>query len=321
MIKSYFKKVMALGITTISVFAFNQVGASAEWKKDSNGWWYAQGKSYAKSWLQLGTRWYYFGQDGYMKTGWIQYHGQWYYFYPSGEQAFNTVINGYELDTNGAWIKPSQEAEEARNLILKEDSNFISQCAKNGLKLDRSYREGVPTDFVSKNWNLPNEEVYEFTLSPEGGCYLVGKKSGNIYCVPHEGVYPIYQIKDNKIIKTYYYAGGGIPQEWRFNDSNLSTNNNQMENLDLQIKKADAIRILMNAKKYLDKPSDADISLVSINNKEYYCILTHFTYPLSGVDGTVKYRTTSDETCYIDVKTGGLYTYAQNGQELVKYNR
>ena len=221
MIKNYFKKAIALGVTTMAILAFNQVGASAEWKRDSNGWWYAEGKSYAKGWRQFKTgKWYYFGQDGYMKTGWIQDHRAWFYFYPSGELAVNTVIGGYEVDSNGAWIKPSKEAEEARNLILKEDSNYIAQIAKYGYKLDRNYREGVPTDFVAKDWNLPNEEVYEFGISPEGGCYLVGKKSNNIYCVPHQGLYPIYQIKDNQIVKTYYYAGGGEKREWRSNTSN-----------------------------------------------------------------------------------------------------
>ena len=40
-----------------------------------------------------------------MQTGWIDYHGKWYYCYPgSGDMATNAVIDGYRVDSTGAWV-------------------------------------------------------------------------------------------------------------------------------------------------------------------------------------------------------------------------
>lgn len=33
-------------LVMISVLALNPIGASAEWKKDSKGWWHTEGNSY-----------------------------------------------------------------------------------------------------------------------------------------------------------------------------------------------------------------------------------------------------------------------------------
>lgn len=216
-------KGMVIGLIALLVVALNSIGVSAEWRQDNNGWWYSQESSYYTGWKQIGDKWYYFGQDGYMKTGWIEENGRWYYLYSNGEKAFNTVIDGCELDKEGCWNMPSKEANEARNLILEEDSNFISKNAKEyGAKLSTRYSEGNINNFiVNDKWNLQVEDVYVFNLVDSSGeyeiCgYLVGKESNNIYCVPHQGGLPIYQIKNNEIVKTYKWLGNdAYPYEWR----------------------------------------------------------------------------------------------------------
>lgn len=72
------------------------------------------------------------------------------------------------------------------------------------------------------------------------------------------------------------------------------------------ITKAEAIKILMNTAKYINKPSEKDITLESIYNKQYYRIPVTFTYSFSD-NGEVRYRTTSDSTRYIDIHTGIIY--------------
>ena len=39
-----------------------------------------------------------------MQTGWKKIDGKWYYFYSSGAMAYDTTIDGYELDSGGVWI-------------------------------------------------------------------------------------------------------------------------------------------------------------------------------------------------------------------------
>ncbi|MDO5516365.1 MAG: cadherin-like beta sandwich domain-containing protein [Clostridium sp.] len=60
----------------------------------ANTWYYDSG---------LGN-YYYFKADGAMATGWQYVNGKWYYLYASGAMAKNTSINGYYLDSDGAWI-------------------------------------------------------------------------------------------------------------------------------------------------------------------------------------------------------------------------
>ena len=86
--------------------------------QDSKGWWFKETNgSYPKSkWLQLTYNnkndWYYFDEQGYMVTGWRLIDGKWYYLYEKtegsnvkGAMAYNTVISGYRVGSNGAWIQ------------------------------------------------------------------------------------------------------------------------------------------------------------------------------------------------------------------------
>jgi hypothetical protein len=62
-------------------------------------------ENYATGWNLINNKWCFFDDAGEIKTGWISYNSKWYYCYPySGEMAVNTVINGYTVDLNGAWI-------------------------------------------------------------------------------------------------------------------------------------------------------------------------------------------------------------------------
>lgn len=49
--------------------------------------------------------WYYLNDNGSMKTGWLKdTDGKWYYLNSNGEMAIDTTINGYKVDSTGAWI-------------------------------------------------------------------------------------------------------------------------------------------------------------------------------------------------------------------------
>ena len=59
-------------------------------------------------WLQAGNQLIISGisySSGAMKTGWLNDGGNWYYLNTSGEMLSNTIVNGYKLGTNGAWVK------------------------------------------------------------------------------------------------------------------------------------------------------------------------------------------------------------------------
>lgn len=59
-----------------------------------------------QGWQQVSGQWYYFDNSGQKKTGWLQdKDGKWYYLQASGAMAVNTVIDGYKVGNDGAWIK------------------------------------------------------------------------------------------------------------------------------------------------------------------------------------------------------------------------
>lgn len=99
-----FKRIIASFIMAVSLLAINPVVAHAEWKQSGNNWWYSQGgSSYAIGWTQIEGKWYYFDSNGYLKNGWLYDSGNWFYFYGNGQMAHDTTIDGYYLNSGGAW--------------------------------------------------------------------------------------------------------------------------------------------------------------------------------------------------------------------------
>ncbi|WP_297417468.1 chitobiase/beta-hexosaminidase C-terminal domain-containing protein [Clostridium sp.] len=83
------------------------------WFKDTDGSWYflCDGKDYGAlgymetGWKFTDGKWYFLKGNGAMATGWTYVDGNWYYLYSDGSMASNTVIDGYTLGTDGAWIQ------------------------------------------------------------------------------------------------------------------------------------------------------------------------------------------------------------------------
>lgn len=58
----------------------------------------------ATGWLQDGA-WYYLNANGVMAEGWINDRGTWYYLNALWAMLANTVVDGYVLGVNGAWVE------------------------------------------------------------------------------------------------------------------------------------------------------------------------------------------------------------------------
>lgn len=54
-------------------------------------------------WNSYQNNWYYLKNDSSLASGWEKINNKWYYFYPSGQMAANVTIDGYILDSQGAW--------------------------------------------------------------------------------------------------------------------------------------------------------------------------------------------------------------------------
>ncbi|MBW6410250.1 N-acetylmuramoyl-L-alanine amidase family protein [Clostridium weizhouense] len=74
---------------------------------NNNGTWYYTNASGAMltGWANVNGTWYFLNASGAMQTGWINDNGTWYFCNASGAMQANTVVDGYTLGANGAWIR------------------------------------------------------------------------------------------------------------------------------------------------------------------------------------------------------------------------
>ena len=75
------------------------------WAKTSDGKWMLieQGVP-AWGWKMVNGNWYYMDQSGIMQTGWLNYNSKWYYLKENGAMEYDTVVDGYYLDSDGAAV-------------------------------------------------------------------------------------------------------------------------------------------------------------------------------------------------------------------------
>lgn len=94
--------------------ADNHVPAGVTWERsEGNRYWRCKDQSgeYVTSrWLQDDGRWYYFDENGNMKTGWLALDGETYYLYDDGTMAASAELSldgmGYSFDAAGHLIPP-----------------------------------------------------------------------------------------------------------------------------------------------------------------------------------------------------------------------
>lgn len=84
MIKLNIRKAVTFSLVTACLFSLTPMKTNAAWKKDTTGWWYTVNNSYSRGWKEI--------------------DGKWYYFYSNGYMAHDTIIGGYKLGSDGAWI-------------------------------------------------------------------------------------------------------------------------------------------------------------------------------------------------------------------------
>ncbi|BCZ46403.1 hypothetical protein psyc5s11_24700 [Clostridium gelidum] len=148
--RSKLTKTIASLLILSSILVLNPIGANAEWKQDSNGWWNTEGTSYSVGWKEIDGKWYYFGQDGYMKTGWIKYGGKSYYLNSDGSMAHDATIDGLTVGSDGAW-----------NQIAGTSSIRLSNVNPNATTISgvASVKFGDITKIVFCDGSLKNDTV------------------------------------------------------------------------------------------------------------------------------------------------------------------
>lgn len=79
---------------------------STGWVESSGVWYYLHSNgSMVTGWIKDGDHWYYQESSGAMKVNqWFQVGDKWYYVNESGRLAVNTIVDGYQVNSNGEWV-------------------------------------------------------------------------------------------------------------------------------------------------------------------------------------------------------------------------
>ena len=128
-------KIIATSLLIVLALSLNPIGVSAQWKQDSNGWWNTEGYSWSVGWRLVDGKWYYFGQDGYMKTGWLQGSNEnWYYLNLDGSMSHDTTIDGFTVGSDGTWNQYAGNSSVKSLSNINPNSTAISGVT--GVKFD-----------------------------------------------------------------------------------------------------------------------------------------------------------------------------------------
>ncbi len=165
------KKLVSSLLIVASVMAMTPLGVSAAWKSDSTGWWYTEANAYSTGWKQIDGFWYYFDNNGYMKTGWLQDSGKWYYLDDGGAMLTGKVsVDGtiYQFSNAGNWIDTSEnktkDSVSKNNVVSRKPSEeklkVTSDCSwfeENGNK----YFKLTGNEYAKKEYSI-DDNIYYF---------------------------------------------------------------------------------------------------------------------------------------------------------------
>ena len=163
-------KVIASSLIVASALALNPIGASASWKSNSKGWWYTSGNSYYIGWKLIDKNWYYFYSDGYM--------------------AKDTTIDGYYLNSSGAWTNSTPSnygssldslGQEILSNISTENPSFCVEYDGDISNAGKAIKEEIDDLKCTNPYEAYNVSSYNMQMSSSSGSTTVGVRINCVY--------------------------------------------------------------------------------------------------------------------------------------------
>lgn len=142
---------------------------SGGWKKgkDNDGhviWYYVNSDGTAATgWIKDKGNWYHLNSSGVMETGWIKDNGCSYYLDEDGAMAHDTTIDGYYVNSDGAW-EPSKDNSNTSDNSDSSNSQGTSEAktVNVSMDVDTGTIEVTDSDNNSSTMELPTE-LYDAT--------------------------------------------------------------------------------------------------------------------------------------------------------------
>ena len=150
-----YRKILSITTLIISLSLLISFSSLADWKKNSTGWWYQEdsGSYPINGWKEIGNKWYYFNQDGYMLSNMV-------------------TPDGYHVGIDGAWIQINSsyiyenKMNELQNLMNEPDEKcefVIEDLNSDGIDELIAHIYVVGADFV-RVWTYQNGNIKELNV-------------------------------------------------------------------------------------------------------------------------------------------------------------
>ena len=188
--------ISALLITSVfSIGSFNVPTVNTQAYAESYTW--SQVSNYGQ------TEWvlYYGGKQVY---GWQYVNGIWYYInYSDGYMAHDTFINGYYVNSDGAWTYDiPYEIQRVKSVI--PNSSWIDTLGNHGETITILKNQNLK-ELYKYGWNAPDVNG-SLVMFGEGGEHFVAA-DGTVYKTAHQAEENLIQYdNDHNVVKVYPYT-------------------------------------------------------------------------------------------------------------------
>ncbi len=90
------------------------------WRYSPAGWWYQyeNGGWPSSGWKCIDARWYFFDEEGHVKTGWLELNGEKFYLNPVDDGTYGAMRTGWQvIDGKAYYFNASSEGTEGKLLM------------------------------------------------------------------------------------------------------------------------------------------------------------------------------------------------------------
>lgn len=260
------------------------------WVQDASGVRYVtqQGQSIPPGWQLIDGSWYWFGEDGLMKTGWLNTGGCWYYLEPSGAMAVGwRTIDGASYYFRESGAMETGHMTQGETVYTFADSGRVESARKTKNSGGGSFEIGF-YDEACQNLasNLNEMKLDGFDGDEDEGYYEDEKRNYDkdaSYVISGK----LTEIAEHRLeaARDKGYGNGKIPGEGELSDYLKAIGyNSGRRSMEVYIRNADGadeaeekiLDLQEDARKRRDRPdyySEMGIAHREVGGRDYYMVI------------------------------------------------